>query len=106
MDKDQIKQIIEITRETVEQMKIDDIEESPESAFDCFQCSCCGEEKILAGSLIYKDFLLCNDCVLLAEVSFALNKIKDIEELIKSMEEKRFDSVYASIFNHNKNENN
>lgn len=106
MTKDKTIEIVKTLQKTVEQMKIDDIEESPESAFDTFQCQCCGEEKALAGSLTYNEYLLCNDCVLLAEISFALNKIKDIGELIDSMEDKRFDSVYNTIFEQNENENN
>jgi hypothetical protein len=106
MDKEKSVGFIESIQKTVEQMKIDDIQEASESAYESFICQCCGEEKILAGSLIYDKYLLCNDCVLIAEVSFALNKIQNIEDLIKSMEEKRFDYVYNELFKKNENLNN
>lgn len=73
----------------VEQMKLDDIEENPDSEYEYFQCDACGEEKPLAGSVQYDRFRLCNDCVLLAEVGFELKQIKAINELIDAMEEKR-----------------
>lgn len=92
MDKDKAIKTVKSLQEAVGQMKIDDIEESPESAFEDFQCCCCGKEKKLAGSLLYGDYLLCNDCVLLAETSMALGKISNIEELINSMEDKRLES--------------
>ena len=99
MEKEELLEKIEFTKKTVEQMKIDDIEENPESAYEVFQCGCCGETKIFAGSLIYKMYRLCNDCVLLAETGFALGKMDNIEELIEKMEDKRFEIVYNSIFN-------
>lgn len=105
MNKQDSVKIIKSVQQTVEQMKIDDIEESPESAYEKFQCQCCGEERILAGSIIYSENLLCNDCVLLAETAFALNKIKNIDELINLMEDKRFDNVYKAIFEDNNEEN-
>lgn len=98
MDKEQSLEIIKSLQKIVDQMKKDDLEESPEQAFELFQCDCCGEQKIMAGSLVYNDKLLCNDCVLIAEVGFKLNKIKNINELIKSMENKRFENIYNSIF--------
>lgn len=79
----------------------DDIEENPEAAFDEFQCDCCGKHAILAGSVIYEDYRLCNDCAVVAEASFALKKISNIQELIDSMEDKRFEELYASIFENN-----
>ena len=106
MNQEKNVEIIESLQKAVEQMKIDDIEESPEAAHETFQCQCCGEEKILAGSVAYNEYLLCNDCVLIAEIAFTLNKIENIEELIKSMEDKRFETVYNSIFEQNENENN
>lgn len=90
---------VEETQKSVRQMKQDDFDENPEAASEEFQCGCCGENKILAGSLIYEEYRLCNDCVLLAEVSFAVNKIKTIQDLIESMEDKRFETLYDSIFN-------
>ena len=104
-EKDKLK-LIENLQKSIEQMKIDDIEEQPESAFETFSCQCCGEEKILAGSIQYEDFILCNDCVLLAETGFALRKIESIHELIDSMEEKRFENQYKSIFSEDENINN
>ena len=106
MDKDKNIELIESIRDTVEQIRLDDIAEAPEAAIEQFQCQCCGEDKPLAGSLIYDVYLLCNDCVLVAEISFALKKIKDIEELLASMEDKRFENLYNSIFEKDENINN
>lgn len=106
MDKKEQVKLVKSLQKTVEQMKIDDMEESPDSAYDLFTCDCCGEDKIVAGSLPYDEYILCNDCVLLAETGFALNKIKEIQDLINSMEEKRFETMYKSVFEENENENN
>ena len=76
----------------VEQMKKDDIEDNPESENEFFQCDACGEEACLAGSIQYGNYRLCNNCVLLAEVGFELGQIKDIQELIDAMEDKRLES--------------
>lgn len=76
----------------VAQMKQDDIEDNPNSETEFFQCDACGEEACLAGSIQYGDYRLCNDCVLLAEVGFELGQIKDIQELIDAMEDKRLES--------------
>ena len=83
------KEIIEEMQAVVEQMRLDDIEDNPNVVDEFFVCDCCGQEKCLAGSIEYDGNRLCNDCVLLAETGFALNKIKDINELIDAMEEKR-----------------
>ncbi|HSA07301.1 MAG TPA: hypothetical protein P5556_08985 [Candidatus Gastranaerophilales bacterium] len=99
MEKEKQLETIELIKKSTEQMKIDDIEENPESAYEEFQCDCCGEVKILAGSLLYKSFRLCNDCVLIAETGFALNKMTEIEDLLNKMEDKRFETLYNSIFN-------
>lgn len=99
MDKDEAIKLVESIQQSVEQMKIDDIEESPESAYEEFVCNCCGEAKILAGSLLYGENLLCNDCVLLAETAFALGKTKNINDIIDSFEDKRFELLYNSMFN-------
>lgn len=86
-----------------EQMKTDDIEDNPDSAYEQFQCECCGEVKMLAGSLLYNDYRLCNECVFLAEIGFATNKYAHIQELLDDMEEKRFTTVYESLFNIDEN---
>lgn len=106
MDNNTSLEIIEALQKTVEQMKIDDIEDCPDSAFEYFQCQCCGEEKIKAGSLIYNEYLLCNECVLLAETGLTLKKIENIEELIDSMSDKRFENLYSSLFDKTENLNN
>ena len=97
MDKEKQLKIIADLQKAVEQMQSDDIEETPDAAYDIFECSCCGCEKIMAGSVMYKDYLLCNDCVLKAEIAFALNKIDDIQELIDSMEEQRLENICNSL---------
>ncbi len=98
-------EIVKNTQKAVEQMKNDDIEQSPDHAYETFQCQCCGQEKIVAGSLFYDGFVLCNECVLLAEVGFALKKFDNINTLLDSMEDKRFDNLYSNIFNQQKSGN-
>jgi hypothetical protein len=99
MNKEELLKKIEETQASVKQMVQDDYDENPETAVEEFQCDCCGEIKLFAGSLLYEEYRLCNDCVLIAEVSFALNKINNIQELMDSMEDKRFESLYNELFN-------
>jgi len=99
MDKDKLLAKIEDIQLSVKQMIQDDIDENPEASYEEFQCDCCGKTAIFAGSMIYEDYRICNDCATLAEVGFALNKIKNIQELMDSMEDKRFEEVYDAIFN-------
>lgn len=87
------EEIIEEMQQVVEQMRLDDIEDNPDSEFEMFECDCCGKEKSLAGSVEYSGYRLCNDCVLLAETGFALNKLKDIQGLIDAMEDKRLEGL-------------
>lgn len=82
-----VKEIQEIAL----QMYKDDIEENPDIENEYFDCSSCGEYKSMAGSIQYGKYRLCNDCVVLAETGFKLNKIKNIQELIDAMEDKRLE---------------
>ncbi len=91
------KEVIEEMQLVCEQMVIDDIEENPDCENEFFNCDCCGQSKNLAGSIRYGEYRLCNDCVLLAEVSFELKKIKDIQELIDKMEDKRLEAMCEFI---------
>ena len=84
--------IIKEMQAVVEQMRLDDIEENPDSAIEMFQCDACGEVKQLAGSVQYGAYRLCNDCVLFAEVGFELGQIKTIDDLIDAMEDKRLEA--------------
>ena len=83
------EKIIQDMQQVVWQMKLDDIEENPDSEFEMFDCSACAKEKPLAGSIQYSKYRLCNDCVLLYETALKLNKIKNIEEFMEKTEEKR-----------------
>lgn len=91
------QEIIEEMQKVAEQMRIDDIEENPDIENEFFDCDCCGEYKGLAGSIQYGNHRLCNDCVLIAETSFALGKIKDIEELINAMEDTKLENMCEFI---------
>ena len=73
-------------------MRLDDIEDNPDSANEYFQCDACGQEAALTGSIQYGNYRLCNNCVLLAEVGFELGQLKNIEELIDKMEDKRLEA--------------
>ena len=91
------EEIINEMQQVVQQMVIDDLEENPDIANDFFDCDCCGQNKNLAGSIQYGDYRLCNDCVLLAETGFALGKIKDIQDLMDAMEDKRLEELCTFI---------
>lgn len=91
------EEIINEMQQVVQQMVIDDLEENPDIANDFFDCDCCGKNKNLAGSIQYGGYRLCNDCVLLAETGFALGKIKDIQDLMDAMEDKRLEELCKFI---------
>lgn len=91
------EEIINEMQQVVQQMVMDDLEENPDIANDFFDCDCCGKNKNLAGSIQYGDYRLCNDCVLLAETGFALGKIKDIQDLMDAMEDKRLEELCKFI---------
>ncbi|MFA7658369.1 MAG: hypothetical protein WCY19_02945 [Candidatus Gastranaerophilaceae bacterium] len=104
-----MKNKIEITKEmqaVVEQMRLDDIEENPDVENEFFDCSCCGKNKCLAGSVQYGDYRLCNDCVLLAEIGFELKKLNSIQDLIDAMEDKRLKEICEFIKEDRKKLNN
>lgn len=105
MTKDKEK-IVKDMQQVVAQMKIDDIEENPDSEYMMFDCSSCGEQKALAGSIQYSKYRLCNDCVLLYELGLKLNKIKNIEEFIKLTEDKRLEAICRFIKKEADRENN
>ena len=48
---------------------------------------------------VYNDgkYRLCNDCVLLAETGLAIGKFKDVNELIKAMEDTRLEEMCEFI---------
>ncbi len=87
------KEIVEEMAQVVEQMRIDDIEDNPDIIDEYFDCDCCGETKCLAGSIEYEGYRLCNDCVLLAETGFALKKIKTVQDLIDSIEDRHLEAL-------------
>ncbi len=93
MDKSEQIKIIEEMQQVVNQMKLDDIEENPNILNDFFDCDCCGKNQTLAGSIRYGDYRLCNDCVLKAEIGFALNKFNNIKTLVDAMENNRLEEI-------------
>ena len=86
------EEIVKEMQQVTEQMRLDDIAENPECEFEFFYCDSCGGSKPLAGSIQYGNYRLCNDCVLYAEAGFELGQIKNIEELIDKMEDKRLEA--------------
>ena len=106
MNKEEQIKLIEDMQKVVEQMRLDDIEEDPETAKELFECSCCGKTKMLAGSIQYGKYRLCNDCVLLAETGLAIGKFKNIDELVKAMEDTRLQEMCEFIKQQEKRENN
>ena len=91
------EEIIEEMQQVVEQMRLDDIEDNPETETEIFECDCCGQGKPFAGSVEYNGYRLCNDCVLLAETGFALGKFTDVEQLIDAMEDTRLEGLCEII---------
>lgn len=91
------KEIAEEMAQVVEQMRIDDIEDNPGIVDEFFDCDCCGENKCLAGSIEYEGYRLCNDCVLLAETGFALQKIKSVTDLISAIEDKHLEGLVQFV---------
>jgi hypothetical protein len=97
MNADETLKITEDMQQIVRQMFEDDIEENPDVINEFFDCAACGQSKTLAGSVVYGHYRLCNDCVLFAEVGFALKKFKNIQDLIDAMEEKRLEEICEFI---------
>ena len=87
------KKITEEMQAVVEQMRLDDIADNPDIENEFFICDCCGKNKCAAGSIDYNGYRLCNDCVLLAETSFALGKIKNTQELIEHIEDRHLEQL-------------
>lgn len=106
MNKEEQIKIIEDMQAVVNQMKLDDIEEDPSLEDELFECSCCGKTKSLAGSIQYGKYRLCNDCVLLAETGLAIGKFKNVDELIKAMEDTRLEEMCEFIKKEEKRVNN
>lgn len=98
--------IIKSLQEVFGQMKEQDIEEYGEEANEVFACPACGEDKILAGSVPYEDYRLCNECAMMAEISMKLGKIKDMDEFFEAMEDKRLESLCEYIKKEEARENN
>ena len=91
------EEIIAEMQQVVEQMRLDDIEYNPDSETEEFECDCCGKLKVLAGSIEYSGYRLCNDCVLLAETGFALKKFDNIQSLIDAMEDNKLQEQCSVI---------
>lgn len=86
-------EVIEEMQKVVEQMRLDDIAEDPDTENEFFDCDCCGKTACIAGSIQYENYRLCNNCVLLAEVGFELKKIKNIQDFMDIMADKRLENL-------------
>ena len=100
------QKIIEDMQAVIHQMKIDDIEENPDSEFDLFTCSACTKDAPLAGSIQCSKYRLCNDCVLLYELALKLEKVKNIEEYMAKTEDNRLETMCNFIKQESLKENN
>ena len=100
------EKIVEEMQAVAAQMVQDDIEENPDIQNEFFDCSACGKNKCLAGSIQYGKYRLCNDCVLLAEIGLKLKKISNVQELIDAMEDKRLEEICDFIKRDNNAQNN
>ena len=100
------EEIIKDMQMVIHQMKLDDIEENPESEFEMFNCCACAKEAPLAGSIQYSKYRLCNDCVLMYELALKLGKIQNIEEFIAKTEDTRLKQMCDFIKQDKLKENN
>lgn len=98
--------IIKDMQNVVNQMRIDDIEENPDSEYELFTCCACANDMPLAGSIQYSKYRICNDCVLIYETALKLGKIKNIEEFIQKTEDKRLQNMCDFIKQNEIKENN
>ena len=98
--------LIKDMQAVVQQMKLDDIEDNPDSEFEMFDCSACAKTAPLAGSIQYSKYRLCNDCVLLYEIALKLGKVKNIEEFIQKTEDTRLKEICEFIKQDRIKENN
>ncbi len=103
---DNQQKIAEDMQRVIEQMKLDDIEENPQSEFELFTCSACAQDAPLAGSIQYSKYRLCNDCVLLYELSLKLKKVKNIDEYMEKTEDLRLKTMCDFIKKESLKENN
>ena len=87
------EEIIKDMQAVIHQMKLDDIEENPDSEFEMFNCCACAKDSPLAGSIQYSKYRLCNDCVLLYELALKLEKVKNIEEYMTKTEDNRLETM-------------
>lgn len=100
------QEIIKDMQDVIYQMKLDDIEENPDSEYELFDCSACARQKPLAGSIQYSKYRLCNDCVLLYELALKLKKVNNIEDFMKSTEDTRLEELCDFIRKDSQKENN
>ena len=100
------EEIVKEMQQVVEQMRLDDIEENPDVEKDFFVCDACGGYKCVAGSILYGEYRLCNDCVLMYELALKLGKIQDIEEFIAKTEDTRLKQMCDFIKQDKLKENN
>jgi len=91
------EQIASDMQEVIYQMKLDDIEENPDSEFDLFNCSSCAQDKMLAGSIQYSKYRLCNECVLMYELALKLGKIQNIDDFMRKTEDNRLKTMCEFI---------
>ena len=98
--------IIEDMQAVIYQIKLDDIEENPDSEFDMFNCSACTKEACLAGSIQYSKYRLCNDCVLMYELALKLGKVENIEDFMAKTEDNRLKAMCDFIKQDKLKENN
>ena len=106
MDNNSKENLIKDMQAVIHQMKLDDIEENPDSEFDLFDCSACAKDKPLAGSIQYSKYRLCNDCVLMYELALKLNKVQNIEEFMEKTEDLRLSELCNFIKQDSIKENN
>ena len=105
-NKDNQEKIIKDMQAVIHQMKIDDIEDNPDSEFEMFTCSACAKDACLAGSIQYSNNRLCNDCVLMYELALKLNKVQNIDEFMEKTEDLRLKNMCDFIKQENLKESN
>lgn len=106
MNNNNQEEIIKDMQAVIYQMKLDDIEENPDSEFDLFTCSSCAKDEPLAGSIQYSKYRLCNNCVLMYELALKLGKVQNIDEFMEKTEDNRLKTMCDFISQESSRENN
>ncbi|MEI3255792.1 MAG: hypothetical protein V8R83_10975 [Candidatus Gastranaerophilaceae bacterium] len=92
MNKEEELKIIKDMQAVVAQMKADDIEENPDCEFECLTASAAAKKNLLPAPLFMTESESAMIAFCMPRQVFALGKIKDIQDLIANMEDKKLEA--------------